>query len=157
MLPFDALVQYVGQVHARTYEAVQLLDDGMLAWRPRPGELTAGELALHISAARLMNAGTIAGKGTHYPGHALGAGQTAADVRRALLRSSKKTIAQLVMADLGAEVPSMSSGAVPAWRILVAGLIEHEVHHRSQLCEYLAGMGLEAPPLYGLHVEDLPR
>jgi uncharacterized damage-inducible protein DinB len=31
------------------------------------------------------------------------------------------------------------------------------VHHRSQLCEYLSGMGIEPPPLYGLHVEDLPR
>ena len=36
-------------------------------------------------------------------------------------------------------------------------LIEHETHHRSQLCEYLRQIGLEPPPLFGLHAEKLPR
>jgi uncharacterized damage-inducible protein DinB len=74
-----------------------------------------------------------------------------------LLRTSKKTIAGLVDANLEAEVKTTRGALVPAWRILFNGLIEHEVHHRSQLCEYLSANGIEPPPLYGLHAEDLPR
>ena len=48
-------------------------------------------------------------------------------------------------------------GEIEAWRRVMGGLIEHEVHHRSQLCEYLSANGIEPPPLYGLHAEDLPR
>jgi uncharacterized damage-inducible protein DinB len=40
---------------------------------------------------------------------------------------------------------------------VVGGLIEHETHHRSQLCEYLRQLGIEPPPLFGLHAERLPK
>ena len=40
---------------------------------------------------------------------------------------------------------------------VLGGLAEHEIHHRSQLCEYLSGAGIEPPALYGLHAEELPR
>jgi uncharacterized damage-inducible protein DinB len=73
------------------------------------------------------------------------------------LRTSKKTIAGLVGADFDAGVRTLSGATVPAWRILLNGLIEHEVHHRSQLCDYLSAAGVEPPALYGLHAEDLPR
>jgi hypothetical protein len=38
----------------------------------------------------------------------------------------------------------------------MGGRFEHETHHRSQLCEYLRLLGLEPPPLFGLHAEQLP-
>ena len=157
MIPKDALITYVGGVHARTYEAVARLDDARLDWRPAPGEFTAAELAMHIINARLMNLEGIQRKRQRYRGHAFPEGGTAHDLQRLLLRSGKKVIAGLVDADLEAEVPNISAGTSPGWRRAMSGLIEHEVHHRSQLCGYLAGMGIEPPPLYGLHAEDLPR
>jgi len=45
---------------------------------------------------------------------------------------------------------------VRAWRLLLA-MVEHEVHHRSQLASYLTWMGLEAPDIFGLGVEDVER
>lgn len=157
MISKDDLITYVGSVHARTHEAINRLGDAHLAWRPADGEFTAGEVALHIINTRLMNLDGIQQKRQRYRGHDLPAGATADDLIRLSLRSGKKVIAGLVDADLEAQVPNISSGAAPGWRRVISGLIEHEVHHRSQLCSYLAAMGLEPPALYGLHTEDLPR
>jgi uncharacterized damage-inducible protein DinB len=156
MFTRDDLIAWVGGVHARTYEAVELLDDAHLPWRPRPGEFSAGEVVLHIANARLINLQTLKGEAQHYRGHALKPGATAFDLRQAILRSSKKTIAGLVPLDFGREVRGISGDPVPAWQIVLAGLIEHEVHHRSALCEYLGALGLQPPPLFGLHAEALP-
>jgi uncharacterized damage-inducible protein DinB len=153
----DALILYVSNVQGRTYEAVERLDDAHVDWRPAPGEFTAAELVLHIVNSRLMNLGGLQTGALHYKGHKVAPGTTAADLRRVALRSGKKVIAGLVDADLDAIIPNSAGEPFPAWRRVIGGLIEHEVHHRSQLCTYLAGMGLEPPPLFGLHVEKLPR
>ena len=50
--------------------------------------------------------------------------------------------------------PSVQGPPAKAWRWLMA-LVEHEVHHRSQLAVYLADMGVAPPHIYGLGVEDL--
>ena len=34
-------------------------------------------------------------------------------------------------------------------------VIEHEVHHRSQLASYLEIMGVEPPQIFGLQVNDV--
>jgi uncharacterized damage-inducible protein DinB len=59
---------------------------------------------------------------------------------------------------LTAVVPSLEPGAQPikAWRLLMA-MTEHEVQHRSQLASYLTWMGVEAPDVFGLGVEDVMR
>lgn len=138
MLQPADLIAYVRAVHDRTYEAVALLDDSTVEWRPREGEFICGEA-------------------TRYEGHELPPLAGWNFVRRLAEHSSVEALRKLEAADLSAEVTTMSGTRVPAWRLLVGGLIEHEVHHRSQLCEYLSMMGIPPPPLYGLHVEDLRR
>ncbi len=151
------LIAYVGRVHGRTYEAAERVADELIAWRPRDGDFTAGELITHIANARLMNLGTLQGKGIHYKGHAVKGGATRADLLQLLLRSSKKIIAQLTMVDLELPVESLTAPALPGWNRVLGGLVEHEIHHRSQLCGYLSAAGIEPPALYGLHAEELPR
>lgn len=157
MIPKDDLINYVGNVHARTYEAVERLRDEDVGWRPAPGEFTAAELVTHIANSRLMNLGGIQTGELHYKGHPVKPGTDAVALRRLALRSGKKVIAGLVDADLERIIPNSIGEPFPAWRRVLGGLIEHEVHHRSQLCEYLRQLGLEPPPLFGLHVEKLPR
>jgi len=43
---------------------------------------------------------------------------------------------------------------VKAWRFLMA-MVEHEVHHRSQLDCYLSLAGVEPPQIYGWRMEDV--
>jgi len=153
----DDLIAQVGAVHGRTYEAAERLTEALIAWRPRPGEFTAGELAAHIANTRLMNLATIRGETPRYRGHELPSTAGRDYLLQLLLRTSKKTIAGLVGANLEDPVQTTRGALVPAWRILLNGLIEHEVHHRGQLCEYLSANAVEPPALYGLHAEDLPR
>jgi uncharacterized damage-inducible protein DinB len=157
MIPKDALITYVTNVHARTYEAVERIDDAHLSWRPAPGEFTVAELVTHIANCRLMNLGGVQTGELHYKGHRVKDGTTALDLRRLTLRTGKKTVAGLVDADLEKIIPNTIGEPFPAWRRVIGGLIEHEVHHRSQLCSYLSAIGVEPPALYGLHAEDLPR
>lgn len=157
MIARDDLIAYVGNAQGRTFEAVERLADAHVDWRPAPGEFSSGELVTHIANSRLMNLGTIQTGEIHYKGHAVKAGTTAADLRRLALRSGKKTIAGLVDADLEKVGINLAGEPFPAWRRVIGGLIEHETHHRSQLCEYLRLLGVEPPPLFGLHAEKLPR
>ena len=157
MIAREDLIKYVTNVHARTYEAVERLRDEDLSWRPAPGEFTAAELVTHIANSRLMNLGGIQTGELHYPGHRVKPEATALGMRRTALRTSKKTIAGLIDADLERLIPQTNGEPFPAWRRVIGGLIEHETHHRSQLCEYLRQLGLEPPPLFGLHVEQLPK
>lgn len=57
-------------------------------------------------------------------------------------------------ADLYQPRPTLNGPPVKAWRLLMA-MVEHEVHHRSQLAVYLALMGVEPPQIYGLGLEDV--
>jgi uncharacterized damage-inducible protein DinB len=48
----------------------------------------------------------------------------------------------------------LDGGTIKAWRFLMA-MVEHEVHHRSQLDCYLAEMGVDAPQIFGRRFEDV--
>ena len=157
MIGKEDLIKYATNVHARTYEAVERLRDEDVDWRPAPGEFSVGELVTHIANTRLMNLGGIQTGEIHYRGHAVRPGTDALALRRLVLRTGQKVIAGLVDADLEKYIPQTIGEPFPAWRRVMGGLIEHETHHRSQLCEYLRQLGLEPPPLFGLHAEQLPR
>jgi len=51
-------------------------------------------------------------------------------------------------------VHDLEEGTVKVWRFLMA-LVEHEVHHRSQLDCWLAAAGVEPQQLYGYRMEDV--
>ena len=155
-IDFDWLITYVERVHDRTYEAAALLTEELLEWRPAHGEWTAAELVTHIANSRLMNSANIAGGGLHYAGHEPPPRPTPQVLCRHLEYTSTKTLERLRNADLAGTARTVAGSEVPAFMPVFGGLIEHEVHHRSQLCEYLAAAGVEPPPLYGLHEEDLP-
>ena len=64
------------------------------------------------------------------------------------------TLRTLSDAGLYQSRPTLNGPPVKAWRLLMA-MVEHEVHHRSQLAVYLALMGVEPPQIYGLGIEDV--
>jgi len=151
------LADYVARVHARTREAVERLRDDLIGWHPRPGEFTAGEIVRHIASTRRMNLLRLQGQPRVYTGHDVRPGTTVADLLAEADASAAEVAARLAEVDLMLPVNIAPAGSGFGWQIVLGGLIEHEVHHRSQLCEYLSGMGIEPPALYGLHVEELPR
>lgn len=151
------LAAYVARVHGRTREAVERLRNDVVGWRPRDSEFTAGELVRHIAGTRRMNLVRLSGVPHTYAGHDVASGTSVADLLAEVDASAGEVAARLAEVDLMLPVTIAPMGSGFGWQIVLGGLIEHEVHHRSQLCEYLSGMGIEPPALYGLHVEDLPR
>jgi uncharacterized damage-inducible protein DinB len=156
MITKTDFIAAIGRVHANTYAVAAVLNDNQLGWRPRAGEFTVAELVLHIANARLLPLQILVGEPTRYRGHTPRSGETAEHLRQTILRTGKKTIAGLHSADLEAVVPNLRGVELPGWRIALNALVEHEVHHRSQLCAYLSAMGVEAPALFDMHVEELP-
>ncbi|MBN9493907.1 DinB family protein [bacterium] len=157
MIERDDLIEYVARVHERTRDAISAIPSDLLTWRPREGEFSMAELAVHIANARVWNARLVTGDGTaRYAGHDATGHATTASLLELADSTSQHAIALITAADFDAMIPS-SMGEIEAWRRVMGGLIEHEVHHRSQLCALLSQNGIQPPALYGLFEEQLPR
>jgi uncharacterized damage-inducible protein DinB len=152
---------YFEGVRRRTVGFFGALPPDMIDWAPKPGEYTCGDIARHLAASEAMFTGVAAGGAWRYPGHerSLGASR---DEALALLDArhldAQRALAAMPDAALAEERPPLEPGGRPirAWRVLMA-MCEHEVHHRSQLASYLTWMGVEAPDIFGLGVEDVQR
>lgn len=152
-----AFSDYFERIYQRTLEVAQAVPPAQIDWRPAPGELSCGELIRHLGAAELMNVRAVATGMLRYDGHAAEPGATHADALAYLVRCH--TEAQALLVALPVErfqlnIPGMWQD-VSGWRRLM-GMIEHEIHHRSQLCSYLTQLGIAPLALFGIHVEDLP-
>ncbi len=148
---------YFARVYARTLEVAQAVPPEQIDWRPLPGELTCGELIRHIASTELMNVRAVATGEMRYPGHDASLGPTHA-AAIAYLQGCHATAQALLRSMDSRRLRQNSPGQwqdLPGWRRLL-GMIEHEIHHRSQLCGYLTLLGCTPPPLFGIHVEDLP-
>ena len=129
----------------------------LLAWRPRAGEFTTAELVLHIANTRLMNLMRLQGLPHTYRGHQAPPETSIAGLLGELDHSSEATALVLESADLHRPQAVAPMGTGFGWQVVLGGLIEHEVHHRSQLCDYLSATAVVPPALFGLRTEDLPR
>jgi uncharacterized damage-inducible protein DinB len=152
-----AFSEYFGRVYGRTLEVARALPSEQIDWRPAPGELSCGELIRHIGSTELMNVRAVATGEMRYPGHHTTLGATHA-ATLAYLQECHAAAQALLQAmepqRLRLNIPGQWQD-VPGWRRLL-GMIEHEIHHRSQLCTYLSLLGCAPPALFGIHVEDLP-
>jgi uncharacterized damage-inducible protein DinB len=157
MIERDDLIEYVARVHERTRDVVSVIPGELLTWRQHADEFSISELAVHIANARAWNAQLVTGdSGARYAGHDAANYGTTGALLALLDGTSEWAMALISAANLEALIPS-SMGEIAAWRRVFGGLIEHEVHHRSQLCALLSQNGVKPPALYGLFEEQLPR
>lgn len=152
-----AFSDYFERVYQRTVAVARAVPPDRIDWAPAPGELSCGELIRHLGAAELMNVRGVATGVVRYDGHAAAPGTGHAAALAYLERGHAE--AQALLRALPAErlqrnIPGMWQD-VPGWRRLM-GMIEHEIHHRSQLCSYLTQLGSAPPALFDIYVEDLP-
>lgn len=92
-----------------------------------------------------------------YPGHTHDSTQTLDGLIAELEAGHAAALERLRALDdavLAQARPTLNGPPARAWRLLMA-MVEHEIHHRSQLALYLALMGVEPPQIYGLGVEDV--
>lgn len=148
--------RYFEGVRRRTWAAVDRVGPELLDWAPRAGEMTCGEIVRHVAGAeRFFVTKVVEDRftGDLDPGGALDHAATRARLE-AVHREQMARLAGLPDAALRAPRRDLDGGSVKAWRFLMA-MVEHEVHHRSQLDCYLAQAGIEPPQIYGWRMEDV--
>jgi uncharacterized damage-inducible protein DinB len=156
-----AFGDYFEGVRRRTVHFARTLPPEAIDWAPKAGEYTCGDILRHLAASEAMFSGVVADGAWRYPGHERAHGatlDTALQWLDAQHTAARAALARVPDAALGEERPSLEPGARPirGWRVLMA-MCEHEVHHRSQLASYLTLLGVEAPDIFGLGVEDVER
>jgi uncharacterized damage-inducible protein DinB len=136
---------------------VRAIPPERLDWRARPDEFSCAELICHIGAAEQMYVELVAEGRWRYRGHSVPAGATLEGLAAGLEAGHTAAMGRLggLSDDALDELrPALEGPPVKVWRWLM-DLVEHEVHHRSQLAVSLALMGATPPQIYGLGVEDV--
>ena len=153
----QSFLNYFSSIRRRTVTYIRTLPPERIDWAPQEGEFTCGDLIRHMAASEKMFAGGIATGQWRYPGHQRQAGESLETLLTELESSHTEAVEMLNLlqgADLSELRPSLKGVPVKTWRLLMA-MIEHEVHHRSQLAVYLSLMGIQPPQIYGLSLEEV--
>jgi uncharacterized damage-inducible protein DinB len=153
----QSFLSYFSSIRRRTVTYIRTLPEEHIDWAPQAGEFTCGDLVRHLGASELMFAGGIATGEWRYPGHQRKAGESLESLLADLESSHAAAVALLDLlqgTDLAVLRPSLKGVPVKTWRLLMA-MIEHEVHHRSQLAVYLSLLGIQPPQIYGLSLEEV--
>ncbi|MDH3237228.1 MAG: DinB family protein, partial [Deltaproteobacteria bacterium] len=141
----------------RTLHFIDAIPADRIDWSPSDGEFSFGDIIRHLAATEYMFIGAVVKGKWKYAGHKIEENQER-DVAIALLKSTHqeamKILGTLSDSDLNEGRPSLSGQEVKTWRLLMA-MIEHEVHHRSQIAMYLTLIKIKPPHIYGLGVEDV--
>lgn len=150
-----AFTNYFDGIRRRTLTFVRAVPADRVGWSPQEGELTCGEIVRHLAAAEIMFVTAVVEGRWHYPGHE---GTSDLDQAVAHLEATHaqqmKRLRVIRDEELFRSRPTLDGPPAKAWRLLMA-MVEHEVHHRSQLAVYLTLMGIEPPQIYGLGFEDI--
>jgi len=151
-------IRYFDGVRRRTLAFARAIPPERIDWAPRPGEFTFGDLLRHLAAIEKISIQAVAaGRWGVYPGHDP---DLAPDLESAIAyldavhAEGVSLLSALPDEILDQPRTDLTGQPLKAWRLLMA-MLEHEIHHRSQIASYLAGLGLEPPQIYGLHVDDV--
>lgn len=152
-----SFVEYFDSIRRRTMNFVRLIPPDQFDWSPREVEFTCGDLVRHLAATEQTFVGAAINGQWRYRGHDRALASTL-DAAIAYLDAghaeAMTALRSLNDAELDQPRPSLKGPPAKAWRWLMA-MVEHEIHHRSQLAVYLMLLGVKPPHLYGLGVEDV--
>jgi uncharacterized damage-inducible protein DinB len=153
-----SFLRYFESIRERTMRVLRAIPADKLEWRHSPGVFSVGDLARHIAAVeRYTFAENVVGKPSRYhgcgPELADGKGNVIAFMER-MQAETVEILKDLTPEDLERKGTSPQGVPVTAWKLLRA-MVEHEVHHRGEMYVYMALLGIERPPLYGLTEPEL--
>lgn len=151
----EGFLRYFDAVHRRTVRDVSALPEEAESWTPPAGEEEAAwgaeQIVRHLAEARGFFASAYLGKGWRWePWDEALDGRDSWPV--ALERSAERFRTAVEGSDPGLLRRKLDliggGGAVSGWRVLMM-LVEHEVHHRSQLVTYAGLNGWPVNQLFG--------
>jgi uncharacterized damage-inducible protein DinB len=131
----------------------QAVPAARIEWRHSAGVFSPGDLARHIAAVeRYTFTEGVMGRPTRYMGCGTELAEGKENVIAFMERVHAESVAilkELTPEDLERKGLSPDGSPVTAWKLLRA-MVEHEIHHRGEMYVYLALMGIERPPLFGV-------
>lgn len=152
-----SFVRYAEGVHRRTTRDVGSLPEEAASWKPPPSKEEesswgVGEIVRHIAEARLFFASAFAGEGwvwEPWPDRLEGR-ETWLPALEESFDSFSARLGELSADRLGERVDPVGGEGRPlsGWRVLMM-MVEHEVHHRSQLETYAGLNGWPVNQLFG--------
>jgi uncharacterized damage-inducible protein DinB len=149
-------VKYFEGVRRRTVAAVDRVTPALAGFRPKPDEWTCAQIVQHLAGAERFFVTKVV-EDRFSTDLELPPPEAWAATRAALDEAHRVSVARLrgvPDARLHEKMADLEGGTVSAWRFLMA-MVEHEIHHRSQLDAWLALAGTEPPQIYGYRMEDV--
>lgn len=153
----NSFIKYFDGIRRRTINFIQAVPEDKIDWAPQADEFSCGDIVRHLAATELMFVKATTVGDWRYTGHDRTLAGTLAETLIYLETCHIEATNMLSEVDnsvLFQPRPTLNGPPVKAWRLLMA-MVEHEVHHRSQLAVYLTLMGAEPPQIYGLGIEDV--
>jgi uncharacterized damage-inducible protein DinB len=154
----DAFLSYFNGVRKRTLRVLRATPADKLEWRHSDGVFSIGDLARHIAAVeRHTFAENVFGRPSRYCGCGTELADGLENVVAFMDKMHAETVellAQMMPEDLNRNGVTPQGNPTPAGALLRA-MIEHEIHHRGEMYVYLALLGVERPPLYGVTEPEL--
>ena len=158
----ESFLAYFAGVNRRALRDIGALPEEAEAWKP-PGGAGEGawdiaQLVSHMATSRVWFAGAYAGGGwdpTQWEGPTrsredwLAALQGSADRFHELLAPTPDDWLRRKMQSMDG-----SDRMLSGWRLLML-MVEHDIHHRSQIDTYAGIMGWPVPQIYGRKAEDV--
>lgn len=156
----DAFLRYFDAVNRRAMRDIAALPPEADGWRPAAGTgenaWSINQIIGHMAGSRLYFASAYAGKGwvTERP----------PDVRsremwvpaiEASARALRQALESTPDAWLARRVAMIdSAGELSGWRVLMM-MVEHDIHHRSQLDTYAGANGWDVPQIFDRTAETI--
>jgi uncharacterized damage-inducible protein DinB len=154
----EPFLDYYEKIRGRTLRVAKFIPPERIDWRYREGKFTFGDFLRHLGAIeRFMFAENAQLKPSRYPGHGaeLADGyQEALEFMNRMHEESLSIFRKLSDEDLLRKCITPNGTPITVWKWLRA-MTEHEIHHRGQIYLYLAILGIDTPPLYGLTSEEV--
>jgi uncharacterized damage-inducible protein DinB len=154
----ESYIEYFNGIRRRTLTFARAIPEDRVNWSPRANEFTSGDILRHLAAVeKITICAVVKKKWTAYPGHAQDLARERKDIIEYLETTHAEAMNRLrTLPDAELQQPRTALAGPPlkAWRLLMS-IIEHEIHHRSQLASYLSTLEVPPPQIFGLEVDDV--
>ncbi len=153
-----SFLTYYAKVKGRTRRLFPYIPAEQIEWTYQEGKFTIGDLIRHLAnIERYMFSETIQLKESAYQGCGLAYASGYEEVIAYYDQMYHESVAiweSLSDDDLLRKCKTPSGNNITTWKWMRL-LVEHEIHHRGQLYMYLAILGVNTPPLYGMTAEEV--
>ncbi len=157
----DAFLRYFDSVHRRALRDIGALPPEAEQWAPPAGEgenaWSIVDVVRHMAGSRIYFANAYRGEGwiADWPPPTTASQSSWLPALEASAAEFRRRIEGTPPEWLARKVPMLDTDdAISGWRILMM-MLEHDIHHRSQIDTYAGLQGWPVPDIYGRSAEQV--